>query len=467
MSDEGWTALQWLVLAEHELLLFAAVFFLIGAIDELAMDIAWLWLRFTGRAKTGQLSRPDLRHRSLGGRAAVLVPAWQEAPVIADTLRHALEVWPQQDLRIYVGVYRNDPATLEAAARGADGDPRVRIVVHDREGPSTKADCLNRLFRALQQDELREGRLARMVVLHDAEDMVDPAALAVLDHAINDNQFVQLPVLPVPQEKSPWIGSHYCEEFAEAHGKAMVVRDALGTSLPAAGVGCAFDRQMLGDMAAAEGADAPFNEDSLTEDYELGIKVTALGGKSRFLRLRGEDGELIATRAYFPSRLDESVRQKARWMHGIALQGWDRLGWTGGPAEWWMRLRDRRGPLSALVLLIGYTLLALTLVLVAFKLAGAGPPWQPSPLLLTLVGLNLASFAWRAFMRFTFTRAEYGWREGLLAVVRIPVTNVISIMSGYRALYAYARSLRGAPPRWEKTAHDQHPARKIELEWAS
>ncbi len=467
MSDEGWTALQWLALVEHELLLFAAVFFLLGAIDELAMDAAWLWLRFTGRAKTRSVSRSDMRHRRLGGRAAVLLPAWQEATVIADTLRHALEAWPQQDLRIYVGVYRNDPATLEAAARGAGGDPRVRIVVHDREGPSTKADCLNRLFRALQQDELREGRLARMVVLHDAEDMVDPAALALLDSSIDRNQFVQLPVLPLAQENSRWIGSHYCEEFAEAHGKAMVVRGALGTSLPAAGVGCAFDRQVLADMARDSGKDSPFDEDSLTEDYELGVKVAALGGKSCFLRLRGEDGQLIATRAYFPSRLDESVRQKARWMHGIALQGWDRLGWTGGLAERWMRLRDRRGPLSALVLLTGYTLLAVTLVLVGFELAGIGPAWQPSQLLLTLVGLNLASFAWRAFMRFTFTRAEYGWREGVRAVLRIPVTNVISIMAGYRALFAYVRSLRGAPPKWEKTAHDSHPARKIELEWAS
>lgn len=467
MSDGGWTVLQWLALAEHELLLFAGVFFLLGAVDELAMDVSWLWLRLTGRAKTGELVRTDLRHRSLSGRAAVLIPAWQEAPVIADTLCHALAAWPQHDLRIYVGVYRNDPATLEAAARGADGDARVRIVVHDRAGPSTKADCLNRLYRALQQDELREGRQARMVVLHDAEDMVDPAALAVLDSAIGGSQFVQLPVLPLPQQKSRWIGSHYCEEFAEAHGKAMVVRDALGSSLPAAGVGCAFDRQMLATMAQVAGKEAPFDEESLTEDYELGIKVSALGGRSRFLRLRGEDGQLIATRAYFPSELDKSVRQKARWMHGIALQGWDRLGWTGGPAEWWMRLRDRRGPLSALVLLTGYTLLILTLVLAALDLAGLSHQWQPSALLLTLVGLNLGSFLWRAFMRFVFTRAEFGWREGVRAVLRIPVTNVITIMAGYRALYAYVRSLRGAPPQWEKTAHDRHPARTIKLEWAS
>ncbi len=461
------TALEWLALVEHELLLFAGFLFLLGAVDELSMDLVWFWLRLTGRADTPTLSRREIHHRRLAGRAAVLIPAWQEARVIADTLQHALAVWPQDDLRIYVGVYRNDPATLEAAARGANGDARMRIVVHDRDGPSTKADCLNRLYKAMQQDELREGRPARMVLLHDAEDMVDAAALALLDRAIGSSQFVQLPVLPMPQEGSRWVGSHYCEEFAEAHGKAIVVRNALGASLPAAGVGCAFERRMLSEIARQAGSDAPFDEESLTEDYELGVKVAALGGKSRFLRVRGEDGHLVATRAYFPSQLGEAVRQKARWMHGIALQGWDRLGWTGGPGEWWMRLRDRRGPLSALVLFAGYTLMTLALVIALLNLAGYAVPWQPSGLLLALLAVNVASFAWRGFMRFAFTTTEFGWREGVRAVLRIPVANVISIMAGYRALFAYTRTLRGEAARWEKTAHDAHPARTIQLEWSS
>ena len=177
MGDLAAAALHGLALAEHELLLFAGFFFLIGALDELSVDLAWLWLRVTGRARTPTLARRDILHHRLCGRAAVLVPAWQEASVIADTLRHALSVWPQDEVCIYVGVYRNDPGTLEAAARGAQGDARVRIVVHDRDGPSTKADCLNRLFLALRMDEQRHGYETRMVLLHDAEDMVDAAAI--------------------------------------------------------------------------------------------------------------------------------------------------------------------------------------------------------------------------------------------------------------------------------------------------
>ena len=211
----GFTAWQWLVLVQHELLLFAAIFFLIGAIDDFSVDLVWLWLRLTGRAGDRHLP-PGIEHDpALEGSAAVFIPAWDEPEVIGATIRHMLTAWRQERLRVYLGCYPNDLATLEAAVQAAQGDPRLRIVVHDRPGPSTKADCLNRLYRALALDEARQGEPFRMVLLHDAEDMVDPAALAVLDRAIGAADMVQLPVIPLPQQDSRWIGSHYCEEFAE------------------------------------------------------------------------------------------------------------------------------------------------------------------------------------------------------------------------------------------------------------
>jgi len=449
--------LEWLALVEHELLLFAGVFFLIGALDELAVDLGWVWLKLTGRARTQRVDRAEIRTRPLAGPAALLLPAWQEADVIEFTIAHALSVWRQNELRFYVGCYRNDSATMEAVLRSVDGDPRVRVVVHGREGPTTKADCLNRLYAAVEDDERREGRAYRLVLLHDAEDMVDPAGLGLVDRALDSADFVQLPVLPEPQRGSRWIGSHYCEEFAEAHGKAMVVREGLSAALPAAGVGCAFARPMLRRMALAE-AGGPFSVESLTEDYELGLRIKAAGGRARFLRTRGEDGRLVATRACFPDRIDQAVRQKARWVHGIALQGWDRLGWTGGLGEWWMRLRDRRGPLTALVLFTGYLLLGAAIVLWVAGGVGLVRPWQSDPLLAALLAANLASFVWRAAMRFAFTAREYGWREGSRAVARIPLANVIAIMAGRRALSAYVRTLLGEQARWDKTQHHAHPA---------
>ncbi|WP_347303321.1 glycosyl transferase family protein [Croceibacterium sp. TMG7-5b_MA50] len=460
----GMTALQLAALVEQELLLFAGVFFLVGALDELAVDAVFGWLRLTGKVRNWTIDREE-GSRPLSGRAAVFVPAWLEHDVITDTIASMLQAWPHDGLRLYVGCYRNDPRTVEAIMRGSRNDPRVRLVVHDRAGPTTKADCLNRLYAAMEGDEQR-GRFAfRMVVLHDAEDMVDPAALALLDRAVAEAEFVQLPVLPEPQARSRWVGSHYCEEFAEAHGKAMVVRDALSAALPSAGVGCGFSRAMLGriaaDMAHDTGSTGPFSVDSLTEDYELGLRIKAAGGRSRFLRVRGEDGRLIATRACFPAQLNQSVRQKARWVHGIALQGWDRMGWTGasgGLGETWMRVRDRRGPLSATVLFAAYLLLGLSAGLWLASIVGYHQPVAFSPATWWLLAANFTSFVWRAGSRYVFTAREYGPVEGLRSVLRIPLTNVIAIMAGRRAMWAYARTLGGAPVEWDKTHHHAHPS---------
>ncbi|WP_435418415.1 glycosyl transferase family protein [Parerythrobacter aurantius] len=465
MHFAGYTPGEWLLLAQYELLLFASLFFLIGAIDELAIDLLWLRLKRSGRIVTASLQpagNATDRPRPLSGPAAVFLPAWQEDAVIGTTVRHMLEAWPQGDWTLYCGCYPNDPLTIASASGSSSGDPRVRVVVHSVPGPTTKADCLNRLYRALEEDERRHGRRYRMVLLHDAEDMVDPAALPMLDSAIDQADFVQLPVLPVVHPRSRWIAGHYCDEFAEAHGKAMPLRDAIGAGLPSAGVGCAIAREQLALLSAARGDGLPFDAGSLTEDYQLGLSIRRLGGRTRFLRVRHADGRLVATRAYFPGRLDEAVRQKTRWLHGIAFQGWERLGWSRSVAECWMRMRDRRGPFSALVLATAYLLVLLGALSLGLAATGMAPAIESSPLLTALLAVNFASLLWRAVMRAGFTAREYGWREGLRSVLRIPVANIISIMAGRRAVIAYVGSLAGGQVRWDKTEHRDHPVNPVQ-----
>ncbi len=446
------------MLVQYELLLLAAVFFALGMVDELALDCTYVWFRITGRIRTQRLPEGDPHLvTSLAGPAAVFLPAWREEAVIGTTLVHMLDAWPQPELTIYVGCYRNDPETMAAVTAATRGDPRVRLVIHGKVGPTSKADCLNRLYRALVDDEERSGTPSGMVILHDAEDMVDPAALGLLDQAMWHAQFVQLPVLALPQRNSLWIGSHYSDEFAESHGKAMVVRDALGAAIPGAGVGCAIARGALADLADRQNGD-PFARDSLTEDYELGLKIAEAGGKGRFLRVRAADGRLIGTRAFFPFYFDQSIRQKTRWMHGIALQGWDRLGWGKSPVDLWMQLRDRRGPLAAILLVIAYLLLVLvTISLVLSSLDLVELP-QHSMLLFVLLWLNMIGLLIRLATRACFTAREYGWRQGLIAIPRTVVSNFIAILAGRRALVAYLKTLRGAPVIWDKTDHWDHPA---------
>lgn len=445
------------MLVEHELLLFAGVFFLIGAIDEFAVDIVWLWLKLTGRLNEARIDDEASAVAALP--AAVFIPAWQEDAVIGSTLAHALSVWAHSDLRLYVGCYRNDLATIEAAIAGAGHDPRFRLVIHDRDGPSSKADCLNRLYRALEHDEARSAASAGMIVLHDAEDMVDRHAIGVLSAALAHADMAQLPVVPAVLPESRWISGHYIDEFADGHGRVMVVRDALGSGMPTAGVGCAVKREMLRQLARRRGGDGPFAAESLTEDYELGLNVAALGGRARFVRARdAADGRLIATRAAFPSTLDSAVRQKTRWIHGIAFQSWDRLGWSRRPTDIWMRLRDRRGPLTALVLALAYLLLVLVALDAGLHLIGVPVPGLVSQAVYVLLAVNMVSFVWRAIWRFGVVARDYGRGEGVRAILRIPLANIIAIMAGRRALTAYLRALAGGSVRWDKTRHRTHPA---------
>ncbi len=430
-----------------ELALFAAVVILIGGIDDVLMDLTWWRVRRQEPVQaTASLPPPALP-------LAVFVPAWDEGPVIGAMLRATLARYDHPDYRLYVGCYPNDRPTLAAAGAVAADDTRVRVVEVAHAGPTTKADCLNHLWRALRTDEAAAGRRTAAVVLHDAEDVVHPAELRLFDDHLRDSALVQLPVVPLIEPRRRLVSGHYADEFAEAHRRDLVVRSALGAAVPLAGVGCAIRRDALERLDAGQGL--PFEPQSLTEDYEMGLRVAALGLTARFVRARTEGGALIATRAYFPDTVDAAVRQEARWVTGIALAGWDRTGWgrRRDPAEYWMRMRDRRGLLAVLALLAAYAALVGWGV---SALAHWGSATMAAPVgtgLRALLMLNAGLLCWRLAGRALHTGAEHGWREACWSVVRAPVANLIAMLAARRALTRYVATLFGAAPRWDKTAH--------------
>jgi adsorption protein B len=433
----------------REAMLFAAIGFLIGGIDDLAVDLVYLWSLIRKWLKPEPVRAP-VRD---GGRLAVFIPAWDESAVIGAMLRTALARYDYADYRLYVGAYPNDPATIAAAGAVAAADVRVRIVINERPGGTTKADCLNTVWRALLRDEAVEGPV-RAVVLHDAEDLVHADELSVIAAWLADHQAVQIPVLPLPDRRSPLIAGHYLDEFAEAHTKNLAVREALGAALPFAGVGCAIDRALLGRIAEARGG-LPFDEGSLTEDYELGLTVAAMGGRTKLARNRDDAGRLVAVRGYFPAALSAAVRQKARWMTGIALAGWDRTGWArrGSIGEHWMRMRDRRATLAIPVLAIAYLALIAWGVALAIHLGSGTPLPAPEGAMRWLLAANAALLGWRVLMRALFTGHAFGPVEALLSVPRLFVANLVALLAARRAIAIYLPTLRGQRPVWDKTAH--------------
>jgi adsorption protein B len=436
--------------AARELTLFAAIGMLLGGLDDLAVDLLWL-----GRA----WHRQRIRHRrplhptmaelapaQSAGRLAIFVPAWCESEVIGAMLRATLGRLRYGDYRIYVGTYANDPATV--AAVRAVNDPRVRLVESSVAGPTNKAECLNRCWRAMRADEAVAGIAIKAVILHDAEDVVHPLELQLYDRMIERFDLVQIPVFPLPAHGrgriARMVAAAYADEFADAHGKGLMVRQAIGASIPSAGVGCAIRPEMLARVAA--GNSGPFDEGSLTEDYELGLRIAAAGGRGAFVTIPAEPGALpVAVRAHFPESFATAIRQKARWVTGIALAGWDRLGWQGGIAERWMRFRDRRSVIAAIVLAAGYASLLIGLVCWPF---GIGLPLTPA--MRWALGLNGALLLWRLVMRAGMTARIYGRWAGIWSIPRIFVANMIAICSAAKAIAAY---VPGRTSAWDKTAH--------------
>ncbi len=399
---------------------------------------------------------PPAREQSI----AILVPAWHEAAVIGTMLRTLRMRLRYRNYHVFVGTYANDPATARAARTADPGGRWSRVVTFDVAGPTTKADCLNRLWRALGTWESERNMRCDLVVLHDAEDIVHADELRVFNYLGRRADMVQLPVVPLTPRRWAMIAGHYLDEFAESHQKDLVVREWLAGGVPSAGVGCAFRREALAEMAARNGG-RPFSDSSLTEDYALALALLRRHRRTIFVRLRDADGAAVATREYFPDDFRAAIRQKARWLTGIVLQSWARDGWAGSLGGRYMLLRDRKAILAALLSAAAY-LLAFCVALyagLALVRPGVPPLMQAGDPLGWLLTVNFLLLVNRAVHRMGYVWRLAGPLQAFLSLPRIAVANAVNCGAALRALRLYlGHRLRGIPLRWDKTAH-RIPAR--------
>lgn len=452
-------------------MLFACAGMLLCGIDDMLFDLLWL-----GKKAKGQWRRQTLTTSQLGAdeavstkKFAIFIPLWRESEVIAPMVAHLLRSWPQDAYDVFLGCYPNDEATLVVARRLASDHDNVHCIPNLRPGPTTKADNLNNIWRAITANPEWQGRF-NAVVLHDAEDKVHAQELDLYAAYLAEHDLIQIPVLPLVDRNSIWVAGHYCDEFAEAHGKELPLRHTLGAPVPSAGVGTAINIALIEKLTLTRGQ--PFDTDSITEDYELGWRAGLGGQRTIFVRAKASDGSLIATQAYFPDTLSTSIRQKTRWVLGIALQGWDRLAadmaemrreTEGTPHRFihslfahWMLWRDRRVVLSSLLLLIGYW--AALLYAAVFLLREAMPTLSvqaisfPPDLRFIFTG-TLFLFFWRLAMRAYFVWREYGVGQALLSIPRVFVSNAVAIIASHRAVLQYLKWGRGAAQTWDKTDH--------------
>ncbi len=436
--------------ATHEVLAFAAVGLALSMVDDLVVDLFYLGL--VAWRRTSVVPFPAVAADP--GWMAIIVPAWDEADVIGAMLGELVARLDYARYRVFVGLYPNDPAGRAAVAAVADA--RIEVVVCARPGPTTKADCLNHLWRAALAHEASAGLRYKAIVLHDAEDVVDPDELRVFDAHLPRLSMVQLPVQPLIDPASRWVSGHYLDEFAESHCKDLVVRGWIGAAVPSAGVACAIDRNVLSALAGPAGA--PFDPTSMTEDYEIGLRIAALGRRGALVRCHGPKGVIVA-REHFPATIGAAIRQKRRWLLGIALDGWDRIGWSPRLADRYMLLRDRKSIVAPLLTALGYLAAAMVVLdaVVAWLLPtarGFAPLAPRGSVLFVLLWVNAATLGWRIGWRAGFTGRAHGWREGVRAAPRAVIANLINAAAAAGAVRRYARIRAGREIAiWDKTVH--------------
>mgnify|MGYP000527746395 CR=1 FL=1 len=140
-------------------------------------------------------------------------------------------------------------------------------------------------------------------------------------------------------------------------------------------------------------------------------------------------------------------------MAGIALSGWDRLGWKHGWRENWIRFRDRKASVAALILAIAYLAIFLTGLLALLQTLGIFDPQPVSGSLQLMLMINAIFLSWRLFIRTGFVFRLYGFREALLSIPRTFAANIINIMAARKALLQYLATLSGLRVAWGKTRH--------------
>jgi len=128
---------------------------------------------------------------------AIFVPCWRESKVIGNMVRHNLAAIRYRNFAFFLGVYPNDKETIREASQLASEFPNVHVAECPRPGPTSKADCLNSIYLRMAALEQERGSPFDTVVLHDAEDLIHPYALNVINRAREHYEMVQVPVLPL------------------------------------------------------------------------------------------------------------------------------------------------------------------------------------------------------------------------------------------------------------------------------
>lgn len=360
----------------------------------------------------------------------VLLPARHEEDVIQTTIERIARVnYPRELIEAVVICSADDVGTIAKAREkiaelAAKGWANLRVATFD-DKPINKPHGLIVGLR---------GATHEVVTIFDSEDDVHPDLFNIVNTVMQTEgvNVVQSGVQLMNYETN-WYSTHNVLEYffwfkSRLHYHAKVHMTPLG------GNTVFFTRAVLERVGG-------WDEHNLTEDADIGIRISCLGEPVRIVY-----DDRYVTREETPPTLGHFIRQRTRWSQGF-MQTLKKGQWKGLPSfEQRLLAMYTLGFPSAQALLGLYVPLSLlmifavkTPVLIAIVLS------LPVYLLaahFVLSFIGLLEFTDAHAMKLTKKRVL------ILALTYLPYQWVLS----YAAMRAFARELRGVN-NWEKTAH--------------
>jgi cellulose synthase/poly-beta-1,6-N-acetylglucosamine synthase-like glycosyltransferase len=364
---------------------------------------------------------------------SALLPARHEEGVIGRTIERVMRAnYPRPLIEAIVVCEEQDTGTIATAqatidALAAEGITGARIITFS-DGPINKPHSLNEALPEVAHD---------VVTIFDAEDEIHPEIFNVVNTVmLNEGVRVVQSGVQLMNYASTWFSPHNVLEYYFWFKSRLHVHAKNGMT-PLGGNTVFFITELVRTIGG-------WDENNLTEDAEIGIRLSALGERVRVVY----DDDFV-TREETPPNLGSFVRQRTRWNQGF-LQTLRKGDWRRVPQmkNRFMALYILAFPFVQAVLGL-YVPVSLAMMLwLKLPVLVTLPLLLPSYLLighylLTVVGLH--EFAETHSLRLPRFWLVTGLR---LLLTYFPYQWVL----GYAAAKALWREMWGVT-NWEKTDH--------------
>lgn len=360
----------------------------------------------------------------------VMLPARHEEDVIQDTIGRVMGVnYPPELLEAMVICESGDTGTIEKAQEKIDqlragGITNVRLVTFD-DKPINKPHGLNVGFKTARH---------QVITIFDAEDEIHPDILNIVNTVmVQDKVRVVQCGVQLMNYATNWYSTLNVLEYFFWFKSRLHYHAKLGM-IPLGGNTVFFAREIIEAVGG-------WDEHNLTEDADLGIRISSMGEAVRVVY-----DDRYVTKEETPPTLGHFIKQRTRWSQGF-LQTMRKGTWRSLPGT-----EQKLLAIYTLGFPSAQAILGLYVPVSLWMMVNTVTPVPVAMLLLLPAYLLVVHFIISLVGLYEFTDA-HGLKPTTGTVVRmalgyLPYQWVLSI-AAIRAVWREARGVNN----WEKTAH--------------